>query len=219
MSQDRKIKRKKLVMTMKEYKRLVDRYNASTLQAKRDIEDKWIEIKGFIFRKLSINTLWVLRKVFKFSKKKFDEFNIIVMNMSDICRNDDSVDVDGFHLALKEECKFTYESIKEKPVEPLKWIEQDNAKELVSYAHVFNCLSTNKVIPLNTLWETMIMWSLHLMGFGKVRLERFQDEMRKLWLANNQTTEDMRIKIKAEVGLEKIGTGPIRLPVYGKQIA
>lgn len=212
MSQLRKMQKKKLKPIVKELKKLAEKYWENVGRARAKIRKSWIEIKGFVLKRLATNTLWVLRKTFKFSRRMFDKFNAGIMYMSDICKHDKTVCTADFIIALKEECKF--DMWRREPIELdlATILEQENAAELVSYQNIFDSMSTNKAVPISILWEAMILWVLHVyMGFGKVRLERFQESMKKIWSVGNAEADKMLETVKKEVGLDRIGTDIVYL--------
>lgn len=212
MSQLRKMQKKKIKPLVKELTKLAEKYKANVSLATREIRKNWLEIKGFILKRLATNTLWVLRKTFKFSRRKFDEFNAGLMEMSEICKADKTIDTWGFLITLADECKFKYEERQQIELDLAKILEQENAKELVSYQNIYDSIATNQAIPINTKWETMMLWVLHVyMGFGKVRLARFQEEMKKLWSIGNTTATEMLGTVQKEVGLDRLGTGRVYL--------
>lgn len=169
--------------------------------------------------------MYVLTNTFNFRKSQFDKFNAGMDYMSDIVVKTKDYSAWDCQMGLLEECKYEFKKREPLKLELTKWLTTATKEELeylLSYRNIYDCLATNGAIQINEPWESMVCWVLHeYLGFGKVRLERFQSKMSELWAVPNEEmkimTDDVSKKLK--IKRLKVGTTNIHLPIIARREA
>ena len=143
--------------------------------------------------------------------------------MSDIVQKTRDFSAWDCQQGLLEECKYEFKKREPLKLDLMKWLTTSTKEELeylLSYRNIYDCLATNGAIQINEPWESMVCWVLHeYLGFGKVRLERFQSKMAELWAVPNEEmkimTDDVSKKLK--IKRLKVGMTNIHLPIIARK--
>ena len=223
MSFCRALKKKKEAPLKKWATKQVEIFKKNHEAVLRDLKKNSLEIRGFILERLVINTMYVLTNTFNFRKSQFDKFNAGMDYMSDIVKSTKDYSAWDCQMGLLEECKYEFKKREPLKLELTKWLTTATKEELeylLSYRNIYDCLATNGAIQINEPWESMVCWVLHeYLGFGKVRLERFQSKMSELWAVPNEEmkimTDDVSKKLK--IKRLKVGTTNIHLPISARK--
>lgn len=223
MSFGRALKKKKEAPLKKWATKQVEIFKKNEEAALMSLKKDSLEIRGFILQRLVVNTMYVLTNTFGFRKSQFDKFNAGMDYMSDIVKSTRDYSAWDCQQGLLEECKYEFKKREPLKLDLMKWLTTSTKEELeylLSYRNIYDCLATNGAIQINEPWESMVCWVLHeYLGFGKVRLERFQSKMAELWAVPNEEmkimTDDVSKKLK--IKRLKVGTTNIHLPIIARK--